>query len=259
MKMVGSIKRAFKEEKAKERRPSAVQKPHIPRVPSGIPGLDELIEGGFEKGSVVVVMGGPGSGKTIMGVQFLYNGIVKYNEPGILINLEHDSERFRHHMLRLGMDVEKLEKEKKLVVLTYSPNEIREIIRGGGGIIKDAIDQIGAKRVVLDPLSAMIMFYEKKSDMRAGVVSLFASLRSWDMTTLALVEFHSSGISMEVVHPTIAFLADGVINLNMAYESGQKDNVLEIVKMRGTGHYRGKVPYELTDNGLVVRSKGGKV
>lgn len=234
----------------------ARKKSAIERIPSGIPGIDDLVEGGFEKGSIVVVVGGPGTGKTTMAAQFLYNGAQEYDETGVLLNLEQNSENFRNHMKEFGMDFGKLEKEGKITLLTYNPNEIIDVIKGGGGMLKDAIDSVGAKRFAVDSLTAMIMFYERKYEARKSLINLFSALRGWRITTMAVVESHIH--ESHSIYPTVEFLSDAVILLRTYYEGNVRNHALEILKMRATNHSKDVSPYYIMENGVVVFS-GEKV
>jgi len=83
----------------------------IERVKTGIPGLDELIEGGFPRGDTILVAGKAGTGKSILATQFIYKGVTEYNEPGVLVTLEEPPNLIKRNMLRFGMDLAKLEKE----------------------------------------------------------------------------------------------------------------------------------------------------
>ncbi|MGB9635388.1 MAG: RAD55 family ATPase [Candidatus Micrarchaeia archaeon] len=222
----------------------------IERTPSGIEGLDELLGGGFEKKSIIVVVGGPGTGKTLMAAEFLYNGATKYGEPGVLLNLEQTRENFKMHMLQMGMDIERLEMERKIIILSYSPNEIVEIIKGGGGLIKDAIDSIGAKRLAIDSLTALISFYERSFDARRELARLFASLRGWGITTLATVESHIHESHSK--YPFVEFLSDGVVLLRTYYEGNVRNYAIEILKVRGTEHSRTITPYQITNEGVYI-------
>ncbi len=89
---------------------------NIDRCPTGISGLDELMGGGLPMGRNILLSGACGTGKTTFAIEFLYNGIVKYNEPGILVTMEQNPQEVRQDMLKYGFDLEKLEKDGKLVI-----------------------------------------------------------------------------------------------------------------------------------------------
>ena len=103
----------------------------ISRIPSGIPGLDEMVEGGFEKNSSVLVIGGGGSGKTIFGTQFLLEGIEKFNETGIYISFEERKDKFYKHIMLFGWNLEELENQGRFVFIKYSPQKMVEIVKEG--------------------------------------------------------------------------------------------------------------------------------
>ena len=102
------------------------------RVNSGIIGMDKLIEGGFEKNSVNLIVGGSGSGKTIFAMQFLMDGIEK-GENVLYITFEEKKREFFKDMFNFGWDLEKYEKEKKFFFLEYNPEKVRIMLEEGGG------------------------------------------------------------------------------------------------------------------------------
>lgn len=241
-----SVRERFLKTPSRERKHVEI----IERTASGIPGLDDLIQGGFEKGSIVTVAGGPGTGKTTMVAQYLYSGALDYDEPGVLLNLEQNGENFKTHMKLFGMDFDALEKKGLVTIVSYNPNEIIDVIKGGGGMLRDAVDSIGAKRFAIDSLTAMIMFYEREYDARKALVNLFSSLRSWKVTTMAVVE--SNIMESHSVYPTVEFLSDAVILLRTYYEGNVRNYALEILKMRATDHSKDISPYYIMDTGILV-------
>ncbi|MCP4764516.1 MAG: AAA family ATPase, partial [archaeon] len=119
----------------------------IDRVKTGISGLDDLIEGGFPRNSITLVAGSSGTGKTTMCLQYLYNGVIKYNEPGMYIGLGENVERIKASAMRFGMDLEKLADKDDLIFADIPALEINDI--------KAIIDSINPKykRLVIDPIS----------------------------------------------------------------------------------------------------------
>ena len=143
-------------------------------APTGVEGLDELISGGFPKGRIVLVLGGPGAGKTILASQFLYKGISQYNENGIFVSLDESKNHFYPEMLKFGWDFQKAEEEGKFLFIDATRlsrvailkekmlKEETSSLRGKelqiDRLIEDLqakIQQIGAKRVVLDTLASL--------------------------------------------------------------------------------------------------------
>jgi circadian clock protein KaiC len=112
----------------------------IERIPTGIPGLDNLIQGGFPKGSLIVVAGNPGSGKTILSSQFLYYGAVDYGERGIYVPFAENRKSFMSNLANLGLNFVKLEKEGKFkfldMVTMYNSSSSRGSYRRAADRIK---------------------------------------------------------------------------------------------------------------------------
>src|SRR5688572_31129476 len=88
----------------------------LAKTPSGIRGLDEITEGGLPKGRPTLVCGEAGSGKTLLSMQFLIKGITDFDEPGVFMSFEEPSDDLSLNVRSLGFDLEKLKKDKKLVV-----------------------------------------------------------------------------------------------------------------------------------------------
>src|SRR5487761_833910 len=90
-------------------------------VPTGIQGLDDLLAGGYPRGRVILITGGPGSGKTLMAMQFLVNGVERFDERGVFVSLEESKYHLASEMANFGWDVEKYEKKNQLAIVDASP------------------------------------------------------------------------------------------------------------------------------------------
>jgi KaiC/GvpD/RAD55 family RecA-like ATPase len=212
---------------------------------SGIPGLDELINGGFEKESTTLVMGDAGCGKTTFLSQFLYNGAVKYGEPSVLLSFEEPSTSIIRHMRKYGMDFASLEKKGMFSSINYRPHEVKKLVDEGGGLIWDTISSIGAKRLAIDSLTSYAMLFESLYQAREAELLLFELLRKWRCTTLLSAE----GINTDKMRITtgMEYLSDGVILLHHPrYQSGRY-RAIEILKMRGCKHSEKLCPYEFLE------------
>jgi len=208
----------------------------LKRVPSGISGFDELIEGGFEKNSTILVAGSAGTGKTTFGLQFLYYGAVKYNEPGILISFEESKESYYRHNAEYGWNFEELEKKGLFRVLEYKPHQVGRLLEQGGGPIKDAIQQMKAKRLVIDSITSYGLLFKDEYQQRESILRFFELIKKWDCTSIIISEM--SPKEAETTKGSVGFLVDAVISLY--YEKKEEKDVrvhsLEILKMRGTRH-----------------------
>jgi KaiC/GvpD/RAD55 family RecA-like ATPase len=221
------------------------------RVKTGIPGLDELVEGGYRRSQVISVSGASGSGKTTFAVQFLYNGAMRYNEPGLYITLGEQKKQIFSNMLRYGWDLKKLEDEKKILFVEYPPYEI-EVFLSQEVVIRDSVEMVGVRRLVIDPVSSLLMGYGDEQKRRERLLRLLERLRSLGCTSLMTSE--SVGIDTEVPLGKfeIELFSDGIIYLYNVRRRNQRQRAIEVIKLRGTKHSNKICPIEFTDSGLEV-------
>ena len=201
------------------------------RVPTGIEGFDSLIEGGIPRGSLVVVAGRPGSGKTIFAAQYLWFGL-EHDEPGMYVSFAEDRDAFLRNMKRFGMDFEKYERTGKFTFLDF----LTVKAPGVGEFLTDilqGIDSSKAKRMVIDSFTALSQGLVEKAEIRGithTVLGRMAGLGRLGLTRLLLVEKSSSS---DPSGPE-EFVADGVIILEHMMEGNVEKRELRISKMRGT-------------------------
>ncbi len=234
----------------------------IPRVKTGIPGLDELIEGGFPKGDTILIAGKAGTGKSILAIQFLYNGAVKYNEPGILVTLEEPPHLIKRNMMCFGMDLEALEKEGLLAIIDLSPSkEVTPVsigeypsfdLSGLKAIIASHADRINAQRIVIDTLSILAYKFRSRDILREEFFKLTAHLTQGGRTLLLTSEIpeHQNGLGVFDIE---AFLASGVIVLyNEKIGPTSRSRSIEVLKLRGSKHSSRIHSMRITDDGIRV-------
>ena len=217
-------------------------------VKSGITGFDNIIEGGIEKNSIVLIRGGTGTGKTIFCLQYLYKGAVSYDEPGVFLSFAESKDTIYQHGTVFNWDFEKLEKKRKIVFIRYAPHEINKIMHEGGGTIRDTIESMGAKRLVIDSLSAYQLLFESEYKADQSILNLFEMLRTWNCTTLVTSE--------KAVDPNmldserLGFLTDGIINFYNNRKNNERQRSLEVVKMRDTKHSEKIYNFKIDKNGI---------
>jgi len=237
----------------------------VEKVPTGAEGLDELLKGGFPKGSVILVCGGPGSGKTILGIQFLMKGARECNQPGLYLSLEESKAHIYTEMLNFGWNLEKLEKAHKLLIVDMSPiralpSEMKfgELVIGRKEFtaaslidaVKSHVKSIKAERIVIDPLTIMSIQYRDPYERRNVILQLFQGLVELGATTLVTSEVRTNSpwrrLSLE------EYISQGVLLLE-AIRSGQTlVKTVLIEKMRGTDHDHQPRLYEITPKGIEV-------
>jgi circadian clock protein KaiC len=229
----------------------------LPRVATKIKGFDQLVEGGFPKGSSIMVRGSTGTGKTIFCLQYLYQGAVESDEPGVYISFLEDTEKIFRHGRRFGWDLKALEKKNKIAVLRYEPHEVASIMEEGGGLLRDDINAIGTRRLVVDSLTAYGMVFENKYQKSESIKELFGLLNKCGTTSLVTMD--SEIAPSHTQGNEFGFLTDGIINLY--YLRGQeycrprnfcRVRALEILKMKDTNHFEGLKSYKIAQDGFRI-------
>lgn len=222
------------------------------RVKTGINGFDELIEGGFERESIVLVVGASGTGKTLLSLQFLYRGALEYNESAVFISFEEDRESIRKHTAQFGWDFEKLEAENKFRLLEFKPHQVTKILEEGGGQIRDALAEVHAKRVVVDSITAYGLLFRDEYKRREKILEFFNLLRRWGVTSLVIAEDSPEDVEKE--EGSIGFISDAIISLYYAHdeERGIRIHSLEVLKMRGTKHTNKVCAVNFESDGLTI-------
>jgi circadian clock protein KaiC len=151
----------------------------IPKIPTGINGLDEITEGGFPQGRPILICGSAGCGKTLFATQFLVKGITDYDEPGVFMSFEESGKDLVENVQSLGFDLEKLVADNKLRLdhVRIERSEIEETgeydLEGLFIRLNYAIDSIGAKRVVLDTIESMFAGMDNVGVLRSEIRRLF--------------------------------------------------------------------------------------
>ncbi|MFH1448780.1 MAG: ATPase domain-containing protein [Candidatus Micrarchaeota archaeon] len=227
-----------------------VDKAFQDKVKTGVPGFDSMIEGGFERKSVIVLAGEAGSGKTTFAMQYLYSGAALYKEPGLYITFEEQKSTLFKHMARMGWDFEKLVKEKKIFVLEYPPHEVESFINEGN-VVEDLIRENGIQRVVIDSVTSLVLLRDEEYKRRQALLKTIDSLRKWGATTILLSEAVMESGRMNVRFG-IEYLADGLILIYNIRKGDVRDLALEISKMRGTAHERKLCLMKITSKGIVL-------
>ncbi|MBS7626096.1 AAA family ATPase [Candidatus Bathyarchaeota archaeon] len=235
------------------------------RVKTGIHGLDELLGGGLPKGRVTLIIGTPGSGKTVLCAQFLLKGARDYGENGIYVSLDESRDQFMEEMASFRWDFEKLEKTRCFSFIDASP--IRKIqgpvtvgkltlgkrdfsllslIEG----IRSNVKAVGAERVALDPLASLIFQYPDPAERRTAILDLIEALIHTGATCLITSELKMTGPRRILQEEE--YLAHGVILMTTLKVGKSTVRIMEIEKMRGISIDDQPRPYKITPNGIEV-------
>jgi len=223
----------------------------IERIKSGIKGFDKLIEGGFVKGSVNLLLGGSGSGKTIFSLQFLLQGL-KNNENCAYIALDEKKETILKNAKAFGWNLEEFEKKKKLFFLEYSPEGIKRTIDEGGGELEELITRKKIKRIVIDSLTTFELMLKTSLERAEETRALLEILKSWDCTALITLQRNISVKEMKE-DLSVEFETDSIIILYFIRKGLQRERFLEILKMKNTNHSKKLHRFEITNEGISIK------
>ncbi len=222
---------------------------NISRIKTGISGLDSLIGGGFPDNSLILLSGTCGTGKSLFGMNFLIEGALK-GEPGVYVSLEESPEENMRQMRTFKWPVDDLIKKRKLLIIQPTLYNYEALLTK----IEDAVNMIGAKRLVLDSLSIIGMYFENVYKVRKSVLELSAMLKRLECTTIAIDETEKEE-DLSAFHVE-EFVVDGLILLFFTRTKGQFIRSLAIRKMRSTKHSHKLHPFEIkAPNGVVVSKK----
>ena len=234
---------------------AAVARP-IPKAAIGIDGLDEITQGGLPRGRTTLIIGGPGSGKTLLGMEFLIKGALKFDEPGVFLAFEETAAELAANVRSLGHDIEALISAKKLVVdhVRIERSEIEETgeydLEGLFVRLAYAIDSIGARRLVIDTLEVLFGGLQDHGILRAEFRRLFRWLNERGITAIVTGERGPHGQMSR--HGLEEYVSDCVIVLDHRLEQQISTRRLRVVKYRGSAHGADEYPFLIDDGGIDV-------
>jgi KaiC/GvpD/RAD55 family RecA-like ATPase len=273
-----------------QEQPTRPQLQKLQRIPSGIPGFDQIVGGGLIRDRVYLLAGPAGAGKTIFSTQFLYNGISKYNENGIYVVLEETPQQLRENVYNsFGWNIQTYEDNGNIVVLDAISSRLglssaeRFVVPRPFTLesllyeIQNAIQTVNARRVVIDSLDAMSLELTQV-DLRSLIQRLTMILKSFGCTTLLVSgQAETSNQGRKSVEE---YVVDGMIRLHHNLEesvSGEttleqnalqgnsleedsfsmkvRSRKIEIPKMRGTSHSQYQHPFIINENGIEIKSE----
>lgn len=221
------------------------------RIPTGVPGLDELIEGGFPESSTILLSGGPGTGKSIFSMEYLYKGAKEHGEPGVYVTLEEGPHNLWWNMQRFKWDLLSLERQNLLKIYKFEPSE--DMATDLDNQIKRIVDkakEMGAKRLVIDSITSFSFWLNDPGKIRLAMYILLEELRKINCTTILTCE--TEGKKNQLSRFGVEeFLCDGVIVLHIM----PPHHFIYVRKMRGTDHNANVHPCQISDAGFTVNGK----
>ena len=227
----------------------------LPKAPTGIQGFDEITGGGLPQGRPSLICGSAGCGKTLFSIEFLVRGIVEFNEPGVFVAFEENAQELAKNVASLGFDLDKLIRKKQLFVdhVHVDANEIMEVgeydLEGLFIRLGNAIDSVGAKRVVLDTIEALFGGFSNQLLLRAELRRLFRWLKDKGVTAVITGERGEGALTR---HGLEEYVADCVVLLDHRIHEQISTRRLRIVKYRGSHHGTNEYPFLIDENGISV-------
>jgi circadian clock protein KaiC len=227
----------------------------LAKTPTGVRGLDEITRGGLPKGRPTLICGGPGSGKTLLALTFLVNGAMLYDEPGVLMTFEENAEEMASDVASLGFDLPALIETKKLAVdyVRVERSEIEETgeydLEGLFVRLNYAIENVGAKRVVLDTIESLFSGLKDDAVLRAELRRLFRWLKDKGVTAVITGERGEGLLTKQGLEE---YVSDAVILLDHRVHDQVSTRRLRVVKYRGSYHGTNEYPFLIDASGLSV-------
>ncbi|MEM7772936.1 MAG: circadian clock protein KaiC [Cyanobacteria bacterium P01_E01_bin.6] len=229
----------------------------VQKIRTMIEGFDDISHGGLPIARTTLVSGTSGTGKTLIAVQFLYNGIVHFNEPGIFVTFEESPVDIIKNAHSFGWNLQKLVDEGKLFILDASPDPEGQDVVGNFDLsaiierIQYAVRKYKAKRVSIDSVTALFQQYDAASIVRREIFRLVARLKQVEVTTVMTTE------RIDEYGPVARFgveefVSDNVAIVRNVLEGERRRRTIEILKLRGTTHMKGEYPFTITNEGISI-------
>ena len=221
---------------------------------TGIKGFDEITEGGLPKNRTTLVSGSAGSGKTLLGIDFLINGVTKFKEPGVLMSFEETEDELYNDVASLNLDLQGLVSQKKILIehVLLERKDVQEADFNLEGLfvrLEHAIDSIGAKRIVLDSIESLFAGITDIGILRLEIKRLFRWLKEKQVTAIVtgepVQEFYTR-------HGLEQYISDCIILLDNRVKDQIAIRRIRVVKYRGSKHGTNEYPFVIDKDGLSV-------
>lgn len=229
--------------------------PHqLHKCPTGIKGFDQITEGGIPENRTTLICGGAGTGKTLWGLDFLINGALHYNEPGVFMSFEETEDELHKDVASLNMDLHGLVLQKK-IQLEYVLLERRDIQESTFNLegllvrLEHAIDSLGARRVVLDSIESLFAGLTNAGVLRLEIKRLFRWLKERQVTAIVTGE---PGQGAYTRHGLEEYISDCIILLDNRVVEQMSVRRIRVIKYRGSNHGTNEYPFVIDKDGLSV-------
>ncbi len=233
---------------------SASHHKQLQKCPTGIKGFDEITEGGLPKNRTTLVSGSAGSGKTLFGIDFLINGAIQFQEPGVFMSFEETEDELYTDVASLNLDLQGLVSRKKILIehVILERKDIQETDFNLEGLfvrLEHAIDSIGAKRVVLDSIESIFAGITDVGILRLEMKRLFRWLKAKQVTAIVTGEPVQETYTR---HGLEQYISDCIISLDNRVNQQIAIRRIRVVKYRGSKHGSNEYPFVIDNYGLSV-------
>ncbi|MEM7579673.1 MAG: circadian clock protein KaiC [Mastigocoleus sp.] len=229
----------------------------VDKIRTMIEGFDDVSHGGMPAGRTTLVSGTSGTGKTLFSLQFIYNGITHFNEPGVFVTFEESPSDIIRNAYIFGWDLQGLIAEGRMFILDASPDPEGQDIVGSFDLsalierLQYAIRKYKAKRVTIDSVTAVFQQYESLGVVRREIFRLVGRLKQLDVTTIITTE-RSEEYGPVASFGVEEFVSDNVVIARNVLEGERRRRTIEILKLRGTTHMKGEYPFTITNDGISI-------
>ena len=215
-------------------------------VRTGIKGLDGILLDGIPRGNIILVQGDTGTGKTLFGIEFIYRGIVDFDEPGMIVVFETSADKLIRDAAAMGWDLGELQERKKLQIVFTSPEVLEQEVRSPDSLLMETAAEIGAQRIFIDGIGLLNQvsyggppILARPGTYRELLQHFIEALNREKLTALLSHETGTSSLGRSTLEAA-DFLADTVIVLTRRSHGGRVHRSIEIVKSRGQDYDAGE-------------------
>ncbi|MBV9386777.1 MAG: circadian clock protein KaiC, partial [Chroococcidiopsidaceae cyanobacterium CP_BM_ER_R8_30] len=229
----------------------------IRKIRTMIEGFDDISHGGLPLGRTTLVSGTSGTGKTLFSIQFLYNGIVQFDEPGVFVTFEESPDDIIKNAYSFNWNLQSLIDEGKLFILDASPDPEGQDVVGSFDLsalierLQYSIRKYKAKRVSIDSITALFQQYEAAAVVRREIFRIVARLKQMGVTTIITTE-RTEEYGAVARFGVEEFVSDNVVIVRNVLEGERRRRTVEILKLRGSTHMKGEYPFTITSEGVNI-------
>ncbi|HJH32628.1 MAG TPA: circadian clock protein KaiC [Methanosarcinaceae archaeon] len=226
------------------------------RVNTGIPGLDEMLDGGFFKGTTNVVSGESGTGKTIMGSQFLFEGAKNGEKTMCIITSEESKSIVREMKTSFGWDLDELVESGNLTFVDITDPSLRlqksveiapsELIKSFKKLVESKIEEVKPDRIFIDSIEALFLAIESNYKLRTLIDDVFSVFRKHNVTCLITV---GAMFGLDIM---VEYGADSVIKLGRIMSGNNLQRSVYVMKMRGSATSNEVRVLSISNRGMAV-------